>query len=177
MRALELDFQRRLRPSGYGWLLLVAGVLTLAGLLQAHRMLAQQAAAHDAAWHRVQAMLPSTAAGPHTPDAHHDAQLRAAREVIEQSKRPWSGLFTALESADSEDVALLAVAPDIPHLRVKIHAEARDLAAMLAFYRHLQQSDALTQVVLIDHVVSKETPERPVRFHLDAGWGGNRESP
>jgi Tfp pilus assembly protein PilN len=177
MRALELDFQRRPRPSALGWLLLAAGLMVLAALLQGHRMLAQQAAAHAATRHRIEAMLPVPADGPRTHDAQHEAELKLARQVVEKSKRPWSGLFAALESADSENVALLAVTPDMPHRRVKIHAEARDLAAMLAFYRHLQQSDGLAQVVLIDHAVVKETAEKPVRFHVDAGWGGDRESP
>jgi Tfp pilus assembly protein PilN len=177
MRPLQLDFQRRPRASAVGWLLLLAAVVTLAGLLQTHRVLAQQAAAHAATLHRVEAKLPATDTGPRKSDVHNDAALQAARLVIEQSKLPWSGLFAALESADGQDVALLSVTPDVLRHRVKIHAEARDLVAMLAFYRHLQQSDGMAQVVLVDHAVSKETAEAPVRFHVNAVWGVNHDSP
>lgn len=177
MRALQLDFQRRPRPNAAGWLLLLAGVVTLAGLLQAHRLLTQQAAAHAVTIQRIEAKLPATDPGPRKSDAHKDAALQAARLVIEQSKLPWTGLFAALESADNQDMALLSVTPDVLHHRVKIHAEARDLAAMLAFYRHLQQSNGLAQVVLVDHAVSKESAEAPVRFHVQAVWEGNHVSP
>ena len=177
MHALQLDFQRRPRASAFGWLLLLAAGVTLAGLLQAHRVLAEQAAAHASTLHRIEAKLPANDSGPLKSDAHNDAALLAARLVIEQSKLPWTGLFAALESGDGQDIALLAVTPDVLRHRVKIHAEARDLAAMLAFYRHLQQSDGLAQVVLVDHAVSKETAEAPVRFHVNAVWGGNHDSP
>lgn len=177
MRPLQLDFQRRPRASAFGWLLLLAAGVTLAGLLQAHNVLAQQAAAHAATLHRIQVKLPAIDPAPRQSGAHNDAALLTARQVIEQSKLPWNGLFAALESADGQDVALLAVTPDVLRHRVKIHAEARDLAAMLVFYRHLQQSDGMAQVVLVDHAVSKETAEAPVRFHVYAVWGGNHDSP
>ena len=177
MRALQLDFQRRPRSSVAGWFLLALGVVALGGSLQVHRMLAQEAGEHGAALRRIEAAPPAAMTQASAPDTGDDAAVVAARQVIERSRLPWAGLFAALESADSEDVALLAITPDVPHQRVKIHAEARNLDAMLAFHRHLQHSDGLGQVVLIDHVVSKDTPEKPVRFHLLAAWGASHASP
>jgi hypothetical protein len=60
---------------------------------------------------------------------------------------------------------------------VKIHAEARDLASMLAFHRQLQQNPALAQVVLVDHTVMKDVPFKPVRFHILAQWGMQNANP
>lgn len=177
MRALHLDFQRRPRGGPAGWLLLVAGVAALGGALQAHRLLAQEAGEHSAAVQRIEAALPAALTRARPADSGEDAALTAARQAIERSKLPWNGLFAALESADSEDIALLAITPDIPHQRVKIHAEARSLDAMLAFHRHLQQSDGLGQVVLVDHAVSKDSPEKPVRFHVFAAWGASHAAP
>jgi hypothetical protein len=176
MRALHLDFQRPARASAFGWVILLASVGALAALVGTHRMLAEETGVRRAAVQRVEAQLPG-AATPRAQGSKDDAALAAARQIIERSKLPWAGLFTALESADDKDVALLAVAPDVPRRLVKIHAEARDLAAMLAFHRRLQQSDALARVVLVDHVVNKESPEAPVRFHLVATWGVNHARP
>jgi hypothetical protein len=176
MRALQLDFQRRPRSGVAGWLLLGVGVAALAGTLHVHRMLAQEAGEHGAAMQRIEAALPAAMTRSRAQETGDDPSLVAARQAIEHARLPWNGLFAALESADSEDVALLAITPDVTHHRVKIHAEARNLDAMLAFHRHLQHSDGLAEVVLVDHVVSKE-PETPVRFHVFAGWGAGRASP
>ena len=100
---------------------------------------------------------------------------------LRRSFRLLSGISAELTGrqilALSQQRRILAITPDIPHQRVKIHAEARDLAAMLAFHRHLQQSDGLAQVVLVDHAVSKDSPEKPVRFHVFASWGASHASP
>ncbi len=176
MRTLQLDFQRPPRSSLTGWLLLGLGVAALAGTLHVHRILAQEASEHGAATQRIEAALPAAMTRSRAQDISDDPSLVAARQAIAHARLPWNELFAALESADSEDVALLAITPDVTHHRVKIHAEARNLEAMLAFHRHLQRSDGLMEVVLVDHVVSKE-PETPVRFHVFAGWGASHASP
>jgi len=176
MRALELDFQRRPRPSVFGWAILVIALLTLAGFLSVHRTLAEQTALHRATVKRVDGLVPG-AGTSRAGNPVKDARLETARQVLERSKLPWTDLFSALESTDDKDVAVLALTPDLARSQLKIHAEARHLAAMLAFHRRLQQADGLSQVVLVDHVVSKDSPETPVRFHILAAWGGNRGRP
>jgi hypothetical protein len=174
MRTLELDFHRSSPPSPLGWMILIVGLAALAVLFGTHRMLTEETGAHRATIKRVEALLP----GAGTPKSRgNDAALAAARQVIERSKLPWTGLFAALEQADDKDVALLEVKPEANRRLVKIHGEARNLAGMLAFHRRLQQSDGLSQVALVDHVVSTETPEKPVRFHIVASWGANNARP
>jgi len=174
MRALELDFQQPPRPNIFGWLILLAGLAALVALLGTHRMLADQTGARRATVKRIEALLPGAA----TPAArNNDAALAAARQVMERSKLPWASLFSALESADDKDVALLAITPDVGRRQVKIQGEARHLAGMLEFHRRLQQSEGLSQVALVDHVISKETPEAPIRFHIIAAWGVNNGRP
>jgi Tfp pilus assembly protein PilN len=96
---------------------------------------------------------------------------------VEKSRLPWDNLFASLESTDQTDVALLAIVPEVGRRQVKIHAEARDFGAMLAFQRHLQMNTNLSQVVLLDHTVNKDSAEKPVRFHIQANWGVSRVSP
>jgi len=175
MRKLAIDFQHRPAPSAGGWLLLVAG-LAGAGFL-GHLGWQQQQQ------HELQAARLARLHAPGTPGAVSASQQKdepavvAARQQLEKAKLPWDNLFSALESADQTDVALLAIAPEPMRQQVRIHAEARNFDAMLAFQRHLQMNTGLTQVVLTDHTVVKDSPEKPVRFHIIANWGMSRVSP
>ena len=175
MRKLAIDFQHRPAPSAGGWLLLVAG-LAGAGFL-GHLGWQQQQQ------HELQAARLARLHAPGTPGAVSASQQKdepavvAARQQLEKAKLPWDNLFSALESADQSNIALLAVAPEPLRQQVKIYAEARNFDAMLAFQRHLQLHTGLTQVVLTDHTVVKDVAEKPVRFHLIANWGMSRVSP
>lgn len=176
MRKLRIDFVRRAPPAPGGWLLLAAGIAVVCVVGQAQFELAQEAQQQSA---RLAALQASSGAAAQAAgiDSVGDPGLAAARQVLERSRLPWHALFAALESADPADVALLAVTPDLARRQVKIQAEARDLAAMLAFHRHLQGDAALANVVLVDHSVLQEVPETPVRFHLLANWGGSHAAP
>ena len=117
------------------------------------------------------------AAAPASVEWDDAADALAARQQLDKAKLPWDNLFSALESTDQTDVALLAVSPEPLRQQVKIHAEARSFDAMLAFQRHLQMNTGLTQVVLTDHTVVKDVPEKPVRFHIIANWGMSHVNP
>lgn len=176
MRILELDFQRPAPPSPLGWVILLAALVSLAALLGVHHTVANETRALQATVKRIEALVPG-AATVSAQNPNDDAALTAARRALERSKLPWSGLFTALESADNKDVALLAVTPDVARGQLKIHAEARHLAAMLAFHQRLQQAEGLQRVALVDHEVSKEAAEPSVRFHIVAAWGADHGRP
>jgi hypothetical protein len=172
MRSLQFDFQRKRSPSVSGWLVLAAGLAALGGLAQVQYEFSQQQEAQAVRFARLH--TPAATLAGNEPD---EPAVVAARQLLDRSKLPWNNLFTALESVDTTDVALLAITPDVQRRQIKIHAEARDLAAMLAFQRQLQQNAALSQVVLLDHTVMKDVPEKPVRFHLLAHWGVAHVSP
>ena len=173
MHKFRIDFHRAPPPSAAGWLLAAAGLACVAagGWEQYDQHLRQQAQASRLA--RLQAS-DSAALAADKPD---DPALAAAKQAVQRAQLPWRNLFAALERASSDDVALLAVAPDVARRQVKIEAEARNFAAMLAFQRQLQAQPALANVVLMDHSIVKDVPEMPVRFHMQAGWGGERVLP
>lgn len=83
---------------------------------------------------------------------------------------PWERVFSAIEDATSADVALLEFVPEGARGEVKIVAEARTLAAMLAYQKKLSESPALAQVTVSSHEVVLDSPQRPVRFTLQARW-------
>lgn len=168
MRSLQFDFQRKPAPSVAGWLLFLAGVAGAAGLAHLKLELDAQRADQAQRLARVQAPGGATALTGNEPD---EAPVLAARQLLDRAKLPWDTLFTALEKAAAKDVALLAITPDAQRRQVKIHGEARNLAAMLDFQRQLQLNPALSHVVLLDHTVMKDVPFTPVRFHLLAQWG------
>lgn len=173
MHTLDLDFHRPPRPSPLGWLSLLAGLLALGGVLGVHRQWQEESRILVAEVRQIESRLPRRAA----PRGGGDEALAAARQTLEKAKLPWGSLFAALESADNQDVAVLAVLPDGVRGQVKIHAEARDLPAMLAYHRRLEQSGILRQVVLLDHESSKDAGATPVRFHISAAWGAERGRP
>lgn len=173
MRRLRIDFRRRPQPSAGGWLLALAGVLALAcaGWEQASQQRMREV---QAAW---SARLQTSNSAAIAADRPDDPALAAARQAVARARLPWGTLFAALESAGGDDVALLMVTPDAARGQVKIQAEARDLAAMLAFQRQLQQQPGLSQVALLDHNVVQDAAEKAVRFHLQARWGDARAHP
>lgn len=173
MRSLQFDFQRRPAPSAAGWLLLVAGLAAAAAI--GHEQFQHDGAKAGQAARLAHLQTPG--AGTLTGNEPDEPSVVAARKLLDASKLPWETLFAALEGADATDVALLAITPDAQRRQVKIHAEARNLDAMLAFQRQLQKNPGLAQVALVDHTVMKDMPFTPVRFHLLAQWGVQSGNP
>ncbi len=174
MRSLQIDFQRKRPPSASGWLLLVAGLVAAAAAGQVEYRFLQQREAQAERLARLHAPGGGASLVANEPD---DPTVVAARHLLDRSKLPWDTLFAALESVDPTDVALLSITPDVLRRQVKIQAEARDLAAMLAFQRQLQANPALAQVVLLNHTVMKDVPDTPVRFTVQALWGVSHANP
>ena len=174
MRSLQFDFQRKPAPSAAGWVLLAAGVAALAGIGHQQSQVDAHKATQASRLAQLHAPGGSASLTGNEPDA---ASVVAARKLLDGAKLPWDTLFAALEAAEGQDVALIAIAPDAQRRQVKIHAEARNLDAMLAFQRQLQLNPALAQVALLDHTVMKDLPFTPVRFHLLAQWGVQSANP
>lgn len=172
MRRVELDFVRRPRPSAAGWALLAAGMLAAGAALWAGHEAAAGAAVHEAALRRIERTLPDAVRAPLSPaeTRARDATLADMRRVQAQLELPWGELFATLEALASPDIALLALTPDARKRQLRIAAEARDLAAMLAYHRRLEDSAALRDVALVNHEIAEQQPGRPVRFNLVAAW-------
>ncbi|WP_417615451.1 hypothetical protein [Oceanisphaera sp.] len=181
MRSLELDFQSRPRASLPGWgLLLLAVIVALLSLLYQWRLTAAiENQQHELA--QVEGVLPGRNAAAGAVSGYvspeKKAELKEIRRVSEQMNRPWEGLFTLLETMSREDVSLLLLAPDAHKRQLRISAESRDLPAMLAFHRQLEQSDELSDVSLLSHEIVASVAERPIRFTLLATWEVNHEYP
>jgi hypothetical protein len=95
-------------------------------------------------------------------------EVALARDTVERLATPWAGLFGALESAASDQVALLAVEPDAKAGKVLISGEGKDYLAALTYVMNLSQSEALSHVQLVRHEV--KAPEKTVGFSISATW-------
>jgi hypothetical protein len=174
MGPLDLDFRPTRPAAPLGWAILVLGLGVLATLPVLHRQWLAEAESLEAAAREMEARRPRPAASP--GDRAAEEGLAAARKALEKARLPWNSLFAALEAADSQDVAILAILPDSPRSQVRIEAEARNLAAMLAYQRRLEQAGGLRQVTLVDHEAAADSGGA-VRFHLAAAWGEDHGHP
>jgi hypothetical protein len=162
LRALAIDFGPRTRSSPWAARVLfaVAAAVALdAGL-----------AYHDArkAIDANQAALARLPAG--TAQRASKEEVAVARDTVARLALPWGSLFGALETAASDQVALLAVEPDPKAGKVTISGEGKDYLAALSFVLNLSRSDALSGVQLVRHEVKPEDPQRAVAFSVSAIW-------
>jgi hypothetical protein len=163
MHRLELDFAARGRRSPWAGAVLFAVAVAVAG---------------DAAWSYVHARRSLAQAETLLARAQPRASTRAvpaeeiavARETVQRLALPWPGLFGALESAASEDVALLAIEPDPRAGKVTISGDSKDYLAALTYVLNLSRSQALSGVALVRHEVKQNDPRHPVAFSVSASW-------
>jgi hypothetical protein len=164
MRRLDLDFHRA-RPAApwAGWALLA---VALAFTLDLGRSF-QDARVSVA---RQEAQLARGGGRAAAPRAAAPEELAAARDTIRRLATPWGELFAALESAPTEGVALLSVAPDPQGASVLIAGEARDYGALLGYLEALRRAPPLARAYLVRHE-ARAGAAAGVTFTLRAPWG------
>lgn len=94
-------------------------------------------------------------------------EVAAVRETVQRLSLPWSDLFTALESAASDKVALAAIEPDPKAGTVIISGDSKDYLAALSYVLNLSRTEGLERVQLVRHEQGKEG----VSFAVSAAWG------
>jgi type IV pilus assembly PilN-like protein len=97
-------------------------------------------------------------------------ELAAVRDTVNRIGLPWDQLFAALESAASDQVALLGIEPDPKAGTVVISGDSKDYLAALSYVLNLSQAEALTHVQLVRHEVKGNHPQGPVSFAVSAAW-------
>lgn len=97
-------------------------------------------------------------------------RVRAINRAIARLNLPWLPLFDAVEAAQPATVALLSLEPDAGKRVLKIIAETRDSAHMLAFVDRLARRHEFVGVTLQKHEINDQDVNRPYRFQLEARW-------
>ena len=163
MQRIELDFVRRTPRSRWAGRVLLAVALGVAGdMAFTFAQLQRAVKANEAVVARAQ---PRKA----TPAVSND-ELALARDTVERLGLPWTKLFAALESAATDQVALLAIEPDTKTGTVKISGDSKDYLAALGYVLNLSQAETLSNVQLVRHEVKQNDPQRPVAFSISAAW-------
>jgi hypothetical protein len=163
MQRIQLDFVARGARSRWAGRVLLACALGLVGdMALTYVQLARDVKGNEAIIARAQPHRPVAAASPE--------ELAAARETVARLALPWPKLFAALESAASDQVALLGIEPDAKSGTVKISGDSKDYLAALGYVLNLSQAEALSHVQLVRHEVKQNDPGRPVGFSISAAW-------
>jgi Tfp pilus assembly protein PilN len=172
---LRLEFAPGARPrSRLGWAMLgcaiavlVAQLMTLGFALSERRRHLQALAQLDARQSEAARPRPGAA----KPDPAYLSKVKSTQQVSRNLTAPWVDLLDAIESAPQQSVALLAAEPTTAKQSFRLTAEARDMSSMLGYLAALQKDRRLVSVFLVSHQVQLQTPGRPIRFQVQAGWG------
>jgi Tfp pilus assembly protein PilN len=175
MGRLRLDYQRPNRPVpwlGVGVLAasLAAGVL----LLGHYQRLNRQVVYWEGKIEHIERQSRRLALVSR-PLSEQDARAQVlevtlANRVVRQLNQPWNALFNAVETAGGQGIALLSMEPDLQKGTVAIGGEAKDLDALLKYVRQLAGREVFASVLLQNHQVRVDDPEKPLRFSLLATW-------
>jgi len=173
MKRLSINFtwEKDRRPLRLGLLLLVLAV-------EISLWVGGQAVEGQRALETLQAERQALQPVPDPPKAalsledqqRQHAELKMAQGVIDRLDTPWGVLFAAVDSAFDDQVTLLNVEPDAERRDVQLTAEAKDLAAMQAYVRQIQNSPTFVDAYLASHQINQQDPLRPVRFIVHARW-------
>lgn len=97
----------------------------------------------------------------------------AINRAITRLNLPWEAVFTALEADLPQDVALLEIVPG-SRRSLRLVAESPTPESMTNFIEKLTENGYLAEVTLVKHEINEQDPNRPIRFVLEAQWGGIR---
>jgi hypothetical protein len=167
MNRLGLDFVRRERSPWPARLLLAVALALSLDVALSYKGLSASVALNEA---RLAQAQPRGA-----PSRKLSAEeVAAVRETVDRLGMPWDRLFAALESAASDQVALLGIEPDPKAGTVVISGDSRDYLAALSYVLNLSRAEALNRVQLVRHEVKANDPQAPVSFAVSAGWNEAR---
>lgn len=167
MARLELNFSKpEYRPGWTALLFLLSGVAALAWVADAW-------VTRNTQVHRLQQAIDQTA--HRAPVVRvvppNETAARAARDgVDERLAASWQTPLHALEAVRSSKVALISLDANQSNRQLRLVAEARQLADVVAYVEALQQQSAIKRAVLTQHEFRSDTAEQPVRFHVAVEW-------
>jgi hypothetical protein len=167
MNRLGLDFVRRARSPWPGRLLLAVALALSLDVALSYKGLSASIALNEAKLAQAQ---------PRGAPARKLSaeEVAAVRETVDRLGMPWDRLFAALESASSDQVALLGIEPDPKAGTVVISGDSKDYLAALSYVLSLSRAEALNRVQLVRHEVKANDPHAPVSFAVSAGWNEAR---
>lgn len=172
MRRLELDYRRPANGSAWVRYALIAAAIGFA----ADQATYYSTLGKDVASLESQVAKKPVAISAATPSLRPVGaeELAFARDTVSRLSTPWQSLFGAVESAHTDDIALLSIEPDAQARTVTITGEAKNYLAALSYMASLSEQQALHRVHLVRHETLGGGSQRPLGFTISAGWKENQ---
>ena len=173
MQAVNLDYLASKRWVGLGMVALALGIMGLLLVTLHYRNLSQKISDQEMLHAKLQAQEKSTYILPASEVRSDEQTARETKQVnaaIHQLSLPWKDLFAAIETTRTNNVAVLAIEPEVNKGLVNISAEAKKLDSMLDYAASLQKVILFREVVILNHQVQEQDPEKPIRFVVQAAW-------
>jgi len=179
-QSIQLDFIEQqpfslTRVSFSGFLMLLIGLLLALSIWQEYQI---KQAAYQALLKQQKSVamiqkkavsIPATQ--PNTSE-NTPAQRALMRETQAMLNLPWQPLLQGLADANTGDIALLSIEPNVKKKQIALKGEARNMAALLRYIDQLEAQSAIAVVVLQNHSINEADPYKPVRFSINAQWLG-----
>lgn len=166
---LGIDFKQRRLITPLGTVLLLAGVGAAVIAWDMQRKATESIHRWESAIHRLN-LKSSKPVDPIANDFQGELDLAHVQVVLKRLNMPWDKLFSVLEKATDDDIALVSLKPDPGRGLVRIGGEARSLYAMLTYAKRLQDAKYFSEVGLVDHEIDPKGGDKPVHFQLQAKW-------
>lgn len=173
MQRLNLDLVKSQMPVWPGMLVLVIALVGILFSYWQYSVVNEHNVVMESELAQVDvARLKSHAANRSTALSTTELEVegRHAREVASLLLLPWHDLFSALESASQNNIALLAIEPDYKKLQVRITAEAKDFDILIRYLKRLGDTPQLKFVRLLRYEVREDDAQHPLRFTIEASW-------
>ena len=171
MSKLDLDFLKTGPASPWlRWLLLALALGFVTDLGVSYHTMRNRMAQNEAGLAELKRNAHGSANAALALHAPTPEEIRVARDTVQRLAMPWYSLFRALESATSDKIALLAIAPEAKSGTVLISGEATDFRAALDYVSELGRTGALDRPHLVRHEIGPADAGSPVRFSISANW-------
>lgn len=170
MKRIELDYQQPgYRPNRTaGWILLIAGVALLIEMGVSYDRLQND---REAMNREIRTSKIHMGTQRNESDRQFtDKDLAEARQIINRIATPWDAFFTGLESVSRQNVAILAIEPDMQTGQLRIDGEAKDYAAALALVAKLRTTKPFSEVFLLRHEIKRDDPQHPLGITVTMQW-------
>lgn len=157
---LQIEFQPRPKPKWVGWALLGLSIFAVTEIDVRRSELEQELGVwqQGGVEHKKEKRPDPGAAKGHTA------------QVVNRLQKPWSQLFSGLEKAQVDTVALLSVAPDAQNRSLLLTGEAKDYNELLEYAARLRSESGLQDVHFTSTEARDDQPQRPVAFAISASW-------
>ncbi len=180
MHRLKLKFPYQEQSIPYvDFSILLIGILVLAGVLLQFRYLTEEVNYWSSRVERLekqqqQKTAPRTRATTRVKEFSQEIrkEIAQANTILDQINLPWETLFDSIESAATEQIALLSLQPNVSSRTLRISGEAKNMAELLDFVEALEREHVFENVHLLNYKIKQDNPHRPIIFLLTAAWIG-----